>query len=231
MPRRRDAIGGELPFAVVAAYLRLGKKYEITQLRTEALDILHYDFPSSLDEYDRNTTPRIDDFQPSTNVQVINLARETGTHVLLPAAFYGLCNYGLSIDDVLAIPDPTSLDSSSLSSEDQLLVVLGCHRLSDMKLKVTYAWMSNANTHAVSLHCLTPQSCTTAIKSAFFASTFSNHSKFDALTSWEHIPWYQFMCDPCTADARRQHDEGRVQVWDRLPCIFGLPEWPELLKE
>lgn len=36
------------------------------------------------------------------------------------------------------------------------------------------------------------------------------------------------MCDDCIAAAKQRHDEGRLELWDALPGVFGLPDWEEL---
>lgn len=233
---RRGATDKKLPLAVIAAYLRLGKKYEITQLHTEALDILQSEFPSSLAEFHQSgRSIRIANFKLATIVGVINLARETRTHVVLPAAFYDLCDYGTDIQGIMMATgqgSQDSPDSPSLSSHDRLLVALGGHRLLGLKIDVTYAWKDSAyDDTPVNLRCSTHQSCIAAIKSAFFNDISFSGSRYNALISWEDIHWDEPMCHLCVAQAKRKHDEGRARVWDRLPGIFGLPDWPELLKE
>lgn len=45
-------MGEPLPIVAVAALLRLGTKYDIEVLRTEAVKRLVYEFPTSLQDYD-----------------------------------------------------------------------------------------------------------------------------------------------------------------------------------
>ncbi|KAF7984459.1 hypothetical protein HWV62_14556 [Athelia sp. TMB] len=49
--RPREFLGKPLPIGVVAAFLRLGMKYDIDALRKEALRRLYYEFPVDFDTF------------------------------------------------------------------------------------------------------------------------------------------------------------------------------------
>lgn len=44
-----------IPFVVISAFLRLGTKYEIEVLRSEAIDRLAHEYPFTLEDYDRQS--------------------------------------------------------------------------------------------------------------------------------------------------------------------------------
>jgi hypothetical protein len=85
----------------------VGKKYEIVRLHAGAIDMLSFEFPSTLAGLDATrkfepmskiwyrTFTRIDSTSMETLMVVINLAREAETFKFLPAAYYRYCEtYG-----------------------------------------------------------------------------------------------------------------------------------------
>jgi len=72
----------------VAAMLRLGTKYDIVDLRTQALEILHYEYPTTLEDYDKSyDAPRLDYHDPTTSSRILNLALEFSLETVLPVAY------------------------------------------------------------------------------------------------------------------------------------------------
>ncbi|KZP23547.1 hypothetical protein FIBSPDRAFT_952058 [Athelia psychrophila] len=94
--RKWVATGEPMPIEVVAAFLRLGNKYEIEALRAEAPKRLLFEFPSEraiLDEHiypvdRRGTMIELADW---TFINVTNLAREQNLLSVLPLALYSCC--------------------------------------------------------------------------------------------------------------------------------------------
>lgn len=80
-----------IPFPILAAMLRLGKKYEIDYLRDEALTRLTSEFPRTLKEM-QLLPPEYSYIKHQKGIlyDIINLARETAVYSILPVAFY-LC--------------------------------------------------------------------------------------------------------------------------------------------
>jgi hypothetical protein len=81
------------------AFLRLGRKYDIQQLYSEALTRLEFEFPSTLEQYDRSSAYSWTLILSSgvhagyTLVSaVINLGRENDILHILPLAFYIICS-------------------------------------------------------------------------------------------------------------------------------------------
>jgi len=88
-----------LPFPVVAAMLRLGKKYEFDHLRDEALLRLTSEFPTKLEEWDAlpNRFTHIVN-RKGLLFDIISLAIECGVQSILPAAYF------LAVPDVVSRP-------------------------------------------------------------------------------------------------------------------------------
>lgn len=99
-----------LPFPVVAAMLRLGKKYEFDHLRDEALLRLTSEFPTTLEEWDAlpdHFTHIVD--RKGLLFDIISLAIECRVQSILPAA------YVLAVNDVVSRPrSPEMFDRLNL---------------------------------------------------------------------------------------------------------------------
>jgi len=68
--------------------LRLGTKYDIDDFRTQALEVLHYEYPTTLEDYDKSyDAPRLNYDLPSTMSRIINLALEFSLETVLPSAY------------------------------------------------------------------------------------------------------------------------------------------------
>ena len=128
------------PFPVVAAYLRLGIKYDIEHLRIEAVDVLSAGFPSTLEENDVETLGYEQGVQPlvyerSIFFDVITLVRETGMDYILPAAYCRYCGM-FALDEVWEGIERVDGTRSVLSTQDQKAILRGWHALSSPAAQV-----------------------------------------------------------------------------------------------
>jgi len=74
----------------VAAMLRLGTKYDISHFRAQALEILHYEHPTTLEDFHKTCNPdngRLIYVIPTTPTQILNLALEFSLETVLPSAY------------------------------------------------------------------------------------------------------------------------------------------------
>jgi hypothetical protein len=92
--RRIFLLQKALPFAVVAALIRLGRKYNFRDLLDTAVERLMFENPTTLEGYDAlitaddgYQTTRILD-QPGTLYDMLMLARENNIQSALPCAYY-----------------------------------------------------------------------------------------------------------------------------------------------
>ena len=85
-----------LHFLVIAAMLRIGKKYEIQHLRDQALAVMKQELPANLDKFDEVYTDwthldfPLDDVYDTGAKQhatIVNLANECGVQTILPVAY------------------------------------------------------------------------------------------------------------------------------------------------
>jgi hypothetical protein len=88
-----------LPFAVVAALIRLGRKYNFRDLLDTAVECLMFENPTTLEGYDAlltaddtYQTTRISE-QPGILYDMLTLARENNIESALPCAYYRAIHY------------------------------------------------------------------------------------------------------------------------------------------
>ncbi|KZP13429.1 hypothetical protein FIBSPDRAFT_869357 [Athelia psychrophila] len=223
--------GEPLDFAVVAAFLRLGKKYEIELLHAEAVKRLRYEFPSlqGLDGCHRFSMIK-GDF--STSVDVANLAREQSLLCVLPLALYRCCCFPQATFTVAGIAKDAST-TAMLSASDLLACLLALNFFGRKQIYSTMAWLNSPG--STYHNCTSPMACAN-IRKAVLHSVYFPFALFLG-----HKDWYEFkgrwldavgqMCNPCNALAEQLHNAGRAKFWDELPSMFGLSKWAELMKE
>ena len=116
-----------MAFDVVAAFLRLGDKYNIATLKKDAIMRLQYDFPSTLGGLGLDATDSMIKTNETTTTlarDAVNLAREVGCiDSILPWAFHVLGSHGIH----KVVLEGTRSDGSrvSLSSADQAIIITG----------------------------------------------------------------------------------------------------------
>lgn len=219
---------------IVVAFLRLGRKYEIKLLHADALKRLHYEFPSTLQAYGEHccngsmiTIKSLARFL----IAGANLAREQSVLLALPIALYiCCCCYPYDVRELVEGIDDGASSIIKLSA-DNLVSCLGARSfLSTTQAETTLRW---ANSHgSIYSACKVPSKCN-AIRKDILLKTFLPRPQFVGLRSWNTMQstMLDTICDTCKAVAEPLHNAGRVEFWDALPGIFGLPAWEELMKE
>jgi len=208
---------------VVAAILRLSKKYQIDYLRDDAIRRLTFEYPSTLKGREACVSKpwsRVGWCKGCT-IDVINLARETGIHSVLPFAFWVLVaqsqtNYILEgrrrDDGTLAI----------LSWADQKMCLLATDRVRVAHANDMFGWLGE-----VSPRCRTPHGCA-KIRNGHLVRLWRPPSAALSLFGWKASDWKKGLCDACADIGKKAYKEGRLLLWNKLPSLFGLPEWEEL---
>jgi hypothetical protein len=213
--------------AVLAAFLRLGKKYEIPQLYAESVARLSREFPSSLAKWEKDRDQNLEiEESPTLAFDVINLAKETGLLSIIPTAFYYYCEGHLNIKGVFDGIERLDGSVAILRPEDQRACIMGWHQLVEAQARETFGWL---NPDAHPLACVTQTRCNMARRSHFF-NLFRFRSKCLALEPWDS-GWEDELCHFCKTTSQNQHKRGRKKMWELLPSFFSLPEWEALLKD
>jgi hypothetical protein len=149
-----------LSIAVVAAFLKLGTKYDITQLRSEAVERLSYEYPSSLKAYDESC---LDSWKKITlengvTFGVANLAQEVGLTSILPAVFYSICSSHDFVEEMLDGEPGEDGQRVTLSSDCQRICISAWERLIELQHNQTFKWLSAVDLLS-SEDCKNPEEC------------------------------------------------------------------------
>ncbi|KAJ7070057.1 hypothetical protein C8F01DRAFT_1115117, partial [Mycena amicta] len=205
---------------VVAALLRLAKKYDIPVLRKEFLSRLKHEFPTTLLEFDE-----VEGWQHispghsanHTLVALINLAREMGLYSILPTMFYSL-NLADTEDEAFRL----------LSLSDQIACFKGYAGLLKLHDATTMLWLKPPSGESASEDCSQVEKCRSALKSTAYHIFLGSKDNECVLDSWDER-WGRGLCDDCQV-VQQIFREGRRECWRKLPSVFGLPDWEELIK-
>jgi hypothetical protein len=217
-------------FAVVAAFLRLGKKYEITKLYEEALSRLCNDYPPNLAQWERRERNGASiKYYAGVHFDVVNLAREIDIPSLLPTAFYYICASPHPLDCITKGFTHMDGTSSIKSIEDKMICLVGRQKLITKQACQTLGWMDYAEDSEIAANCHQWSRCETARKKLWFDMSHPTISHYP-LNKWNTC-FEKDLCAPCIQSSKVTHTKGRVSVWNELPSLFELPDWGELLKQ
>ncbi|KAH9925689.1 uncharacterized protein BXZ73DRAFT_49905 [Epithele typhae] len=119
-------------FDQLSACVRLGHKYQMSAIYAPAMDYLKRRFAPTLDGWKKWTTSRGEPYTlprctPAHAIGVVNLARLTGEHALLPLALLGCAQLGCKqLTDGFAYGDG---QRETLSAEDAMLCLESVSRI------------------------------------------------------------------------------------------------------
>ncbi|KAJ7163063.1 hypothetical protein C8R46DRAFT_333753 [Mycena filopes] len=215
-------------FELLAAMLRLSKKYDCALFREDCVRRLKQELPTTLEEYDgvslKWTFITLKSEGYRLFLPLISLARETGLPSLLPLLYCSaVVHKGLYMTEIL------DLENVSLSTIDRLACLRGHSKLLELQRTTTLAWLDlqGAAPHIPSALCTRRVDCCNAVKQIFHDIFYPHPPEITVLDEW-HENWDDVMCLYCENRAKRVFEAGRKTCWEQLPAIFGLPSWEEL---
>ncbi|KAF8178679.1 hypothetical protein K438DRAFT_1726338 [Mycena galopus ATCC 62051] len=212
-----------LPFPVVAALTRLGRKYDFKDLLDTAVERLTFENPTTLEEYDALD---VDSIYRTTRIlhdrgilyDVLTLARENNILSALPCAYYRAVHHHnqRSLFDGISRGDTTT---ASLAPVDQRRCVLGREALLKAQTRdgYTIGWL-----YSDGENCTDPPKC--KIWRTRKLRTYRDLGVVALMTP----TGIHGLCDSCDESYRQSWLVGRKKVWEELPKIFDLPPWVEL---
>ncbi|KIM82681.1 hypothetical protein PILCRDRAFT_70265 [Piloderma croceum F 1598] len=217
------------PLAVIAAFLRLGRKYDIQQLYSEATKRLESEFPSTFEEFDNVadcfSLIDYDGDDKEISFTIINLARENDVLSVLPGAFYAICTLH-DMKEFVEAMERSEGSATELSVFDQRVVIKGRHSLLERQATETYKWLWQEDTFAA---ICTANNCAKNRRELLHMYWFPQVS-CSALATWQ-LEWEKNYCKACVRKSKELHNAGRRKIWEELPLFFGLPGWEELTKK
>ena len=212
--------------------MRLGRKYDIQQLYSEALTRLEFEFPSTLEGYDRSanswTLISSSDLDVGCALvsAVINLGRENDILHILPVAFYIICRCHTGKELIEAMEQSEGPALRELSVFDRRAVIKGWHSLVERQATETLKWLVQED---IFITICTAYECPRNRRQHLHEYWFPQVS-CSALEAWRS-GWDEDYCKACALKSKELHDSGRRKIWEELPLFFGLPGWEELTKK
>ncbi|KIK55447.1 hypothetical protein GYMLUDRAFT_175576 [Collybiopsis luxurians FD-317 M1] len=202
----------------IMGILHLSSKYVIQSLRRKCITLFTRTLPATLEDYDaRASRGKLSSKHLKSNVimRAIRLAQETDVPIVLPFAFYCLAR----------LPSSRILEDKpgDISWQQKTVCLVGRERL-------RYAEMSFS--HSFLLGFKPALTCTNLL----CAAARSPHTEWHLLEASRHphplrpyTRWHALnVCLECVSNAKRQHSQGRQDVWKCLPAFFEMGTWDEL---
>ncbi|OSD03791.1 hypothetical protein PYCCODRAFT_1466699 [Trametes coccinea BRFM310] len=232
MPGKTPRIASDADsFHAVSACIRLGLKYNIVYIVERSLEYLKNYFVYQFRSHDRTRFPLPPSFENIHCIGVVNLARMTGTDVLLAPALMACCLLGASeLMNGFAREDGTR---EVLSNDDIGRCFVGRAAL----VEATILFMLNISDQTLSSGCTRPSRC-----KKVFLCLLNNTKHQNNLGTFSRLSWYCFfyrwvesqdfnrrLCWPCCDMLRNRENQLHDDTWRRLPELMGLSvqSWAE----
>ncbi|KZP23445.1 hypothetical protein FIBSPDRAFT_930520 [Athelia psychrophila] len=212
---------------VVAAFLRLGRKYDFEVLRVEALRRIFYETPTTLEAFDK--MQKWSQIQSSPQValwpEIVQLAHEQNLQSVLPFALYMCCT-----GPYTSLIGPSIITRTYNMDDGRQFRFRRTTRSGNY---TTYAWLKSDDPY---------ESCEQTLACAFrrthfLRQHFFNHNGHQGLATWEGCtgsrdPDFGLrVCEYCEQVAYGIHADGRRSFWEGIPKTLNLPPWEELREE
>ncbi|KAI0720786.1 hypothetical protein C8T65DRAFT_705656 [Cerioporus squamosus] len=202
-------------FHQLSSLVRLGHKYQIDDVQTQALAALQrYFAPSTFDDLER---PEFHKFScEERGIELIHLSRLTDTEVMLPIAFYFCVSLGSEVVDGWRREDGSV---QHLSSEDMKRCFEGYAEVALRKGPMT----SRIFDVGPSPDCERPEACSTEIRDQHTAMILSPAIRL--INGWSDIirdHLRPHICKPCVNMLEERSLAERRCFWKELPTIFRL---------
>ncbi|KAJ6589833.1 hypothetical protein DFH09DRAFT_908850 [Mycena vulgaris] len=217
-----------LPLPIIAALIRLGRKYEFQDLLDAAVERLTFENPATLEEYDARRPDPASTYSPTRIVHypgllfdMLTLARENDILTALPCAYYRALHRYNQVFDGIKKGDGTW---ASLALADQRQCVLSRERLMRVQFQQGYSfgWLRSWEYGG---DCTDPVACGRWRDRRL-------RSYLDVFTlvalSVQKVHWETGLCASCAQHTLESVTAGRKKIWEELPGFFDLLPWAEL---
>ncbi|KAJ7366520.1 hypothetical protein DFH08DRAFT_929375 [Mycena albidolilacea] len=209
---------------LIAAILRLSKKYDFSAFHKDCIRRLKTEFPTTLEEYDALNSWACIKYEEFIYFDLMRLAKEIGLHSILPLVY---C-VALTMERdgyIETILDP---EDASVSPGDRLACILGVAKLLILQSHTTMAWLAlDSDPHIPSARCIQPLKCVASVKEVILDLSKTHFPHIWVVDYWNES-WDGDMCVSCRSKAKEVFEAGRKACWDKLPGAFGLPAWDKL---
>ncbi|KAI0776631.1 hypothetical protein BD413DRAFT_225471 [Trametes elegans] len=223
MPSKK-VLAHRTTFECISAYVRLGYKYQITELYQEALAVLKGYFPASFDDWNSIERDSFFTCEDIHSIGAVNLARLMDEPTLLPAALWRCCRLGSDLVYGFTRKDGTQ---EHLTWEDLGL----CFAAKGRILKAGVRARLRTFYPVVDPKCKSDGACRSALLKLGRAleEDLDGVAETDPLVPYTRIPVKDKLplCSNCRAMVRARDERERRVIWDRLPQLLGIevPGW------
>lgn len=202
---------------IITGVLRLSNKYDVPGLRRRALLHLSSAFPTTLDQYNeiKNSRTFPAPTKPSVDLALAQVILEMDVLWLLPVALYECGSWDME----------TFFKSVDMSGGLVRKCAFGYQNRYEASMKLLGTLLT-----ADAAGCRFHSQCNSARKAIL-------PRYYDAailcLSQWREVVGSDFMskaCTSCRENSKSLYDAARVDVWNRLPEMYGLPSWEALEK-
>ncbi|KAJ6466861.1 hypothetical protein C8R45DRAFT_1020346 [Mycena sanguinolenta] len=214
-----------LPFPLIAAMVRMGRKYDFKNLLEAAMQRLTQEHPTTLESFGdiRADIPRYTPHaiveQPGLMFDMLTLARENNLFALLPCAYFRIVFFHNQMEIFDGIPSKKDCPPVTLFIQDQRVCILAIQKISRAQWDHDgfARWMGSAT---LSLNCTDENVCA-VLKPRIFSKLARLRVSFAPISG-------KWLCDSCMCQHREVMAETRKKMWEDLPSYFDLPPWDEL---
>ncbi|KAJ7794538.1 hypothetical protein B0H14DRAFT_2392468 [Mycena olivaceomarginata] len=219
-----------LPLAAVRALIRLGRKYDFSELLKSAVGRLQYENPTTLAGFEAIMATRpMKPYEPTRIVHypgilldILTLARENELLSVLPCAYFRVISHCNPLFDGVPRGDGTT---AFLSAIDQRRCVISRDELVKARFQEGYplGWLQNWEFDS---DCADPAKCNHGRNTRV-------HYYIKCAPLWilyRSRDDQKVLCPACYGHATASTLAGRKKMWEDLPGLFALPAWSELKK-
>ncbi|KAF7967544.1 hypothetical protein HWV62_33964 [Athelia sp. TMB] len=225
--RRYVALKAPLPINVIAAFLRMGHKYDIDVIREEALQRLYYESPTTLKDWVNLDAWSMIVRSPRVNAQIANLAREHNLLSVLAIALHSCTIEIMGASGSVKNFEQNNATHKELTPENERACFLAYPRLLRLQGGTTLQWCNFSQEYFPG--CISPFTCPAARKNIIVGFLFPVPKEY-GFDEWQD-EWEEDMCVHCITAGKEYYKAGCHAFWNGIPTAFGLPTWHEIKKE
>ncbi|KAJ6466356.1 hypothetical protein C8R45DRAFT_1021412 [Mycena sanguinolenta] len=214
--------------ALIAAILRLSKKYDFPVFHKDCVRRLKTEFPTTLMEYDnRRGRSWTSIKEADIYLHLLPFARDIGLHSIFPLA------YACMVDKerYTYLHKILDVNNQSMDHKDRFACLLGIVKLQILQSTTTLRWL-DLDPFSVSAvvpcdACIQEQKCVSAVKDIVHDGASTQPPHLWIISEWNE-DWDEYLCRYCRDEARDAFNDGRKECWNKLPSMFGFPNWKTL---
>ncbi|KAF7318661.1 BTB domain-containing protein [Mycena chlorophos] len=219
----------------IEVMLKLGRKYDMANIRRHAIFCIHSDFPSLKSNFDSvrrsGNSPKIGK-EVGMEVVLLSLAETHGINKCIPTlALKCLKKYSIEtlIND--GVRRRTSGTPIVLQTQLKFMLSIAAERITEWQRKA-FAWLELDNESVIPVQNCGAGDCgLDRGKIHRLVMRGRAGKRYMVLETWDALACNNYVCAPCLRAAESRWRIDRVTAWESLPSWFGLPSWEDILRE